>query len=217
MPPLLPLVGSREGSALPPAIPSHNSGPLFGVRSSESSRRSGCLGPGPGTPWTPLTAWGRCFRLRTVAKSAVFVDLDRTLLAHASGQVLNQALVEEGVLPEGRSLPGDKLLYAVNDRLGENLVSMGLVRAAARVARGWQQEQVQAAGRRAVSALSEIVAPFAPQRLAEFRAEGHRLVLSTTTPADMIAPSPRPSASTTSSRPPTRPGTVATRAASTTA
>ena len=65
---------------------------------------------------------------------------------------------------------------------------MGLVRAAARVAKGWRQDQVQAAGRRAVSALSEIVAPFAPQRLAAFRAEGHRLVLSTTTPADMIAP-----------------------------
>ncbi len=123
-----------------------------------------------------------------MAKSAVFIDLDRTLLCRASGQILNRALVEEGVLPEGRSLPGDRLLYAVNDRLGENLVSMGLVRAAARVARGWEQERVLAAGRRAVAALSEIVAPFAPQRLAAFRAEGHRLVLSTTTPADMIAP-----------------------------
>ncbi|HEY1653446.1 MAG TPA: HAD-IB family hydrolase [Acidimicrobiales bacterium] len=121
-------------------------------------------------------------------KSAVFIDLDRTLLCHASGQVLNQALVAEGVLPEGRSLPGDKILYAINDRLGENLFSMGLVRAAARVARGWNQEQVQAAGRRAVSALSELVAPFAPQRLAAFRAEGHQLVMSTTTPVDMIAP-----------------------------
>ena len=120
--------------------------------------------------------------------SAVFIDLDRTLLCHASGQILNQALVAEGVLPEGRSLPGDKLLYAVNDRLGENLLSMSLVRAAARVARGWRQDQVQAAGRRAVAALSGLVAPFAPQRLAAFRAEGHRLVLSTTTPVDMIAP-----------------------------
>jgi putative phosphoserine phosphatase / 1-acylglycerol-3-phosphate O-acyltransferase len=62
------------------------------------------------------------------------------------------------------------------------------VRAAARVARGWRQDQVQAAGRRAVAALSELVAPFAPQRLAVFRAEGHRLVLTTTTPVDMIAP-----------------------------
>src|SRR5271154_7368023 len=100
-----------------------------------------------------------CLRLDPMAPSAVFVDLDRTLLCRASGQILNRALIEEGVLPEGRSLPGDKLLYAVNDRLGENLVSMGLVRAAARVAKGWHQDQVQAAGRRAVSALTAILAP----------------------------------------------------------
>src|SRR5580698_771880 len=97
-------------------------------------------------------------------------------------------MVEEGVLPRGRSLPGDKLLYAVNNRLGENLFSMGLVRAAAAVARGWRQDQVQEAGRRAVAGLSELVAPFAPQHLAAFRDEGHLLVLSTTTPADMIRP-----------------------------
>ena len=36
--------------------------------------------------------------------------------------------------------------------------------------------------------MSELVAPFAPQHLAAFRADGHRLVLSTTTPVDMIAP-----------------------------
>jgi putative phosphoserine phosphatase/1-acylglycerol-3-phosphate O-acyltransferase len=65
---------------------------------------------------------------------------------------------------------------------------MGLVRAAARVAKGWSQEQVRAAGRRAVPALCELVAPFAPQHLASFRAAGYRLVLATTTPQDMIAP-----------------------------
>jgi putative phosphoserine phosphatase / 1-acylglycerol-3-phosphate O-acyltransferase len=123
-----------------------------------------------------------------MAKSAVFIDLDRTLLCRASGQALNKALMDEGVLPPGRSLPGDKLLYAVNDRLGENLFSMGLVRAAARVARGWRQSQVQAAGKRAVADLTQMVAPFAPQYLEAFRAQGHLLVLSTTTPADMITP-----------------------------
>ena len=69
-----------------------------------------------------------------MGKSAVFIDLDRTLLCGASGQVLNKALMDEGVLPQGRTLPGDRVLYAVNNRLGENLLSMGLVRAAARVA-----------------------------------------------------------------------------------
>jgi putative phosphoserine phosphatase/1-acylglycerol-3-phosphate O-acyltransferase len=123
-----------------------------------------------------------------MGKSAVFVDLDRTLLCQASGQVLNKALMDEGVLPQGRSLPGDRVLYAVNNRLGENLLSMGLVRAAARVAKGWRQDQVQAAGKRAVPELTELVAPFAPQYLAAFREAGHLLVLSTTTPVDMITP-----------------------------
>src|SRR5579875_2248886 len=123
-----------------------------------------------------------------MGERAVFIDLDRTLLCQASGRVLNRALVEVGVLPPGRALPGDALLYAINDRLGENLVSMALVRAAARVAKGWEQELVQAAGAKAISALSSMVAPFAPQYLAAFREEGHRLVLSTTTPLDMIRP-----------------------------
>ncbi len=119
---------------------------------------------------------------------AVFVDLDRTLLVRASAPVLNQALVVEGVLSKGHSLPADRLLYAVNDRFGENLLAMALVRAAARVAKGWRQDEVQAAGRRAVAGLSELVAPFARQRLAAFRSQGYVLVLATTTPADLIAP-----------------------------
>jgi putative phosphoserine phosphatase/1-acylglycerol-3-phosphate O-acyltransferase len=122
------------------------------------------------------------------SRSAVFIDLDRTLLNHASGQVLNRALMDEGVIPSGRTLPGDKLLYAVNDRLGENLFSMGLVRAAARVAKGWRQDQVRQAGKRAAAELTTMVAPFAPQYLEEFRQAGHQMVLATTTPVDMITP-----------------------------
>ena len=81
------------------------------------------------------------------------------------------ALVAEGVLPEGRGLPGDKVLYAVNGRLGENLFAMGLVRAAARVAGGWSRSRSRQrpAGRRRPE---RAVAPFAPQRLAAFRADG---------------------------------------------
>ncbi len=119
--------------------------------------------------------------------TAVFIDLDRTLLNHASGLVLNRALASEGVLAPGRTIPGDKLLYAINDRLGENLISMGLVRVAARVAKGWSQAAVRAAGRRAAPELVTMVAPFAPQYLAAFREAGHQMVLTTTTPIDMIA------------------------------
>jgi putative phosphoserine phosphatase/1-acylglycerol-3-phosphate O-acyltransferase len=120
--------------------------------------------------------------------SAAFIDLDRTLLRKASGRALNDALVEAGVIPAGRSLPGDRVLYAINDRFGENLFAMGLARAAARVARGWRQADVIKAGELAIGDLAELVAPFAPGILAKFRQDGHRLVLSTTTPYDMIEP-----------------------------
>ena len=116
----------------------------------------------------------------------VFLDLDRTLLRHASGPVLNAALVAEGVVDEGRALPGQGLLYSLYDRFGENVVSMGLARATARVARGWRQEDVRRAAKRAVEGLGGLLQPFAPQRLAEFRRDGHELVLATTTPVDMI-------------------------------
>lgn len=118
---------------------------------------------------------------------AVFIDLDRTLLRRASGPVLNRALVDEGVVGD-RSIPGDHLVYGFYDRLGENLLAMGLARGAARVARGWEQSRVRAAGARAVPELADLVAPFAPGHLADFRRDGHRLVLATTTPVDMITP-----------------------------
>ncbi|HLN16663.1 MAG TPA: HAD-IB family hydrolase [Acidimicrobiales bacterium] len=119
--------------------------------------------------------------------AAVFVDLDRTLLRRASGPVLEAALVDEGV-HKGRSLPGDHLLYGAYDRLGENPAAMALARASARVAKGWPQAEVQKAATRAVGPLTELIAPFAPGVLAAFRQMGHRLVLTTTTPEDMVQP-----------------------------
>jgi putative phosphoserine phosphatase/1-acylglycerol-3-phosphate O-acyltransferase len=119
---------------------------------------------------------------------AVFIDLDRTLLRKSSGPVLNQALIDEGVVAQGRSLPGDRLFYSIYDRFGENLFAMTLARAAALVARGWRQEDVHRAAARAVPGLIELMAPFAPGVLNGFRREGYRLVLATTTPVDMVTP-----------------------------
>lgn len=116
---------------------------------------------------------------------AVFVDLDRTLLRRASGQVLHSALEAAGI---ARSLPGNALLYAVYDRFGENVLAMALARAAPIAARGWSREDVNGAARLAVPGLVELVAPYAPGILAEYRREGHRLVLTTTTPVDMVEP-----------------------------
>jgi putative phosphoserine phosphatase/1-acylglycerol-3-phosphate O-acyltransferase len=63
---------------------------------------------------------------------AVFVDLDRTLLRSASGPVLQEAMVAEGVLSAGRHLPGEDLMYGFYNRFGESVPFIGLARAAAR-------------------------------------------------------------------------------------
>lgn len=116
---------------------------------------------------------------------AVFVDLDRTLLRRASGRVLHAALRAAGI---ARDLPAADLLYGVYDRFGENVPSMALTRAAALAARGWSQEAVRQVGAAVVADLADLVAPYAPGVLADYRRRGYGLVLTTTTPVDMIAP-----------------------------
>lgn len=114
---------------------------------------------------------------------AVFVDLDRTLLRATSGRVLLGALEEAGI---GRALPGDGALCALYDRFGESVPAIALARAAALAARGWSSAEVRRAGHQAVGGLVELVAPYAPGRLADFRRRGYRLVLTTATPLDLV-------------------------------
>ncbi len=119
---------------------------------------------------------------------AVFVDLDRTLLRSASGPVVQEAMVSEGVLGEGRHVPGESLLYGFYNRFGESLPSIGLARAAARYMRGRPADATRRAGKRAVEPLVDLVQPWALEALQAHRAEGLRIVLATTSPMDLIAP-----------------------------
>ncbi|MGA7418789.1 MAG: HAD-IB family hydrolase [Acidimicrobiales bacterium] len=120
------------------------------------------------------------------AHSAVFVDLDRTLLRGASGPILQAALMAEGVLSPGRQVPGDHLLYAFYDRFGETTPFIALARAAARVMRGRSVEETRRAGKSAAARLVDLVQPYALEALAEHRRAGRSLVLATTTPIDLI-------------------------------
>jgi putative phosphoserine phosphatase/1-acylglycerol-3-phosphate O-acyltransferase len=122
-----------------------------------------------------------------MAEIAAIFDLDRTLLKKASGPLLNEALVDAGLVP-GRSLPGMGLLYRVNDVLGETLPMMALARCVALVSRGWPVETVRDAARQATDRLVTNVAPYALPLLEDHRAAGHRLVLATTTPHDLVEP-----------------------------
>jgi putative phosphoserine phosphatase/1-acylglycerol-3-phosphate O-acyltransferase len=122
------------------------------------------------------------------SRGAVFVDLDRTLLRGASGLVLSAAMHAEGLFEDRRSLPGERILYGVYDLMGEGLVFMALVRAAPHFARGWTVEAVCRAGELAAPELVDLVQPYAPGVLAQHRETGRPLVLTTTTPVDLITP-----------------------------
>jgi putative phosphoserine phosphatase/1-acylglycerol-3-phosphate O-acyltransferase len=124
--------------------------------------------------------------LLSVGGAAVF-DLDRTLLRGASGPVLSAALRRAGVVAE-RAIPGESLLYRFFDMVGETRPSMMLTRQAARFARGWPRERVQAAAEDAAEQLAGAVQPFARALIDEHREAGRLLLLATTTPDDMIRP-----------------------------
>jgi putative phosphoserine phosphatase / 1-acylglycerol-3-phosphate O-acyltransferase len=123
----------------------------------------------------------------TMPRGAAFFDLDRTILAGASGPVISESLRAEGVLRAG-SIPGERLLFSVFNAVGETLPSMLLTRQGARAARGWPVEAVRAAAERAAGPLLEQVLPYARQLLVEHRDAGRPVVLATTTPHDLIAP-----------------------------
>jgi putative phosphoserine phosphatase / 1-acylglycerol-3-phosphate O-acyltransferase len=122
------------------------------------------------------------------AAGAVFVDLDRTLIRSASGPVFHGAMEAEGVLPRGRHLPGDSLMYGFYNRFGESVPFIGLARVAATIMRNRPADATRRAGKRAVESLVDLVQPWALEALATHRGEGRPLVLATTSPMDLVSP-----------------------------
>ncbi len=122
-----------------------------------------------------------------MTSAAAFFDLDRTLLAGASGPVISAALRDEGVLTS-KPIPGEKAMFKLFDLVGENRLSMRMAREAARFSRGWDREAVRQAGRRAAPILAAQVQPYALATIAEHRDAGLPAVLATTTPFDLVEP-----------------------------
>jgi putative phosphoserine phosphatase/1-acylglycerol-3-phosphate O-acyltransferase len=117
---------------------------------------------------------------------AAFFDLDRTLLAGASGEVFSRAMREAGLV--SRSIPGEKLLYQLFNTVGETLPSMALARQAVQLAKGRPRAMVQRAAASAASSLADMVQPLAAPLFEEHRAAGRPIVLATTTPYDLVKP-----------------------------
>ncbi len=69
-----------------------------------------------------------------MSRGAAFFDLDRTLLAGASGEVFSDAMRSAGLV--SRSIPGERLLFRVFNAIGETLPSMALARQAVALVQG---------------------------------------------------------------------------------
>jgi putative phosphoserine phosphatase / 1-acylglycerol-3-phosphate O-acyltransferase len=121
-------------------------------------------------------------------RSAVFVDLDRTLLNGASGPVIDKALRAEGLLEGRPRLPAAGLFYALYDVFGETIAMMAMVRGAAQLVAGWSEADFHRAGEQAAPELMEMVQPYALGVLQEHRNAGRMLVMATTTPAELVEP-----------------------------
>jgi putative phosphoserine phosphatase/1-acylglycerol-3-phosphate O-acyltransferase len=121
------------------------------------------------------------------SRAAAFFDLDRTLLAGASGPTISAALRQVGLLSD-RSIPGEDLVFRVFNAFGENRPSMMLTRQAARLASGWSTDLADEAGELAADVLVDEVQPFARVLIRQHQDEGRRVVLATTTPEHLVRP-----------------------------
>ncbi len=120
------------------------------------------------------------------SQGAAFFDLDRTLLAGASGQVFSSAMKQAGLV--SRSIPGEALMFRVFNTIGETLPSMALARQAVTLAKGKSRAAVQAAASTAAKELLGMVQPLAAPLFDQHRAAGRAVVMATTTPMDMVKP-----------------------------
>lgn len=122
----------------------------------------------------------------STARGAAFFDLDRTLLAGASGEVFTAAMRAAGI--GGDAFPGERLIFKVFNVIGETLPSMALARQAVALAKGHPQAAVQQAAAQVAPRLAAMVQPLAAPLFAEHRAAGRAVVLATTTPYDLVKP-----------------------------
>ncbi len=119
-------------------------------------------------------------------RGAAFFDLDRTLLAGASGEVFSHAMKAAGLV--SRTIPGESLLYKLFNTVGETLPSMALARQGAALAKGKPRAAIQRAAEQAGPELAALVQPLAAALFAEHRSAGRPIVLATTTPFDLVKP-----------------------------
>ncbi len=152
---------------------------------------------GPASPKRDLSRFGVTVRAMEQSRggkkkssraprAAAFFDLDRTLLIGASGPVFSEGMRRAGLTD--RSVPGEKALFEIFNRIGETLPSMLIARQAASLAKGQKRSAVRKMARSVAPTLFEMVPPFARAVIEEHRQAGRLLVMATTTPHDLAKP-----------------------------
>ncbi len=122
-----------------------------------------------------------------MSHGAAFFDLDRTLLPGASGPWVAEALREVGLLQRAPSRL-ESAAFTFYNHLGETLPSMLATRQGVRLTRGWDRDQVAAAGELAALRLADLVQPWVPEVFAEHRAAGRAIVLASSSPYELCRP-----------------------------
>ena len=122
----------------------------------------------------------------TGSSGAAFFDLDRTLLAGASGEVFSSAMKSAGLV--NRTIPGEAMLFRMFNTIGETLPSMALARQAVSLAKGKSRLAVQQAASNAAERLVDMVQPLAAPLFDQHRAAGRLVVMATTSPYDLVKP-----------------------------
>lgn len=121
-----------------------------------------------------------------MASTAAFFDLDRTLIKGASATAFADALADAGVT-EQRSIPLAGLFMKFYEEVGETPIAMIPASQAVRANKGWSVEKVAEAAAAAAEVVASELQPFARQVFEEHRAQGHKLVLATTSPEPLVA------------------------------
>jgi len=123
---------------------------------------------------------------RQAARAAAIFDLDRTLIAGASGPAFARHLDAAGVTK--RRLPGAELVATAYRILGESALTAQAARLAARATAGWPVDAVRAAAEAAADELVHEVLAFVPGVIEQHREADRVVALATTSPAALVTP-----------------------------
>lgn len=137
--------------------------------------------------------------MATSNRAAIF-DLDRTLLLGSSAPVFQRHMAQHGLGGEtahqgplhqavGRATSvlghGYNKIY---ETFGESAVLMQAARLGARMARGWDVQEVQAAAEAAAHELVEQIQPWARMQIRTHQEAGELVVMATTSPEPWVQP-----------------------------